>query len=755
MNIISFLSNLKTDVKTYWKIPKPNKYMSYKEILAYAGGGMGAYFLIMICSTLIVSTTNMIVGGAIGVAPTDMYILYIISTIANIPLTAVRANLVDNTRGKKGKYRPYLISMGLPCAIIAMAYVWFPYDMLDARFGEQTGYILTCAIVLVWNLLLQFFFNFFNDAYTNLIHVLSPDSQERTDVLAIKSVIYSLAPSIVNIALPLVAQFVANNNLYDIKVYRVSYPVFAVLGIALTIVVYANTQEKIVQAKTHTIQVNFIDSFKAVAKNKYFWIIALADWLGFLESAYGSVIDWSYSYGHICNGATISVIRTIISNASLWGMILAPICIRKFGKKRTLVGINLMNVVCILAMLLNVRNIIWIAFCVYLNWFFGAFEQITTPAIQGDIRDYHQYKTGERVDGMFATVQTIGNMVTLVTSSVLPFVYKHYGIYEGNGYKNAYDILDTATGDPNLLYKVLPALIMMAAIGAFLNVVPYFFYDLDEIKQKSVIRVLKLRAVLEDFKNGEIDSEKVAEATEIVKFAKQMQNAEPRPLSKDYKKVQDKELRKDGKKQFKADKQFNEDIKISKLVCDELNKYSAASNMLKVEESRKVVEQGLAGIALLDYETIMRELAVAKAMSTETDEDKQKRKIAIDLANSKKSAFKAYKKYYDGKQEFKKPDFAVLEGLFDKEDELERQLSELYAQRKAAEKSDISLIDAEISRVKKAKKNAQANSKAEMNKHVFFNRAAKPYLDALRTVSECEGYANLESLLAEASTRSE
>ena len=92
-------------VKTYWRSPKPGSYMPFREVAAYAGGGIGAYFVITVASTLIVSATNMIIGGAIGVAPTDMYVLYLIATIANIPLTAVRAQMVDNTRGKGGKYQ--------------------------------------------------------------------------------------------------------------------------------------------------------------------------------------------------------------------------------------------------------------------------------------------------------------------------------------------------------------------------------------------------------------------------------------------------------------------------------------------------------------------------------------------------------------------------------------------------------------------------------------------------------------------------
>lgn len=37
---------------------------------------------------------------------------------------------------------------------------------------------------------------FFYESYENLIMVLSPDTQERANVLTIKSVVYSMAPSI-------------------------------------------------------------------------------------------------------------------------------------------------------------------------------------------------------------------------------------------------------------------------------------------------------------------------------------------------------------------------------------------------------------------------------------------------------------------------------------------------------------------------------------------------------------------------------
>lgn len=747
------------NVKYNWKEPPKGRYMTFKEIFAYSFGGIGAYFIITLGTNLAVNTTNMIVGGAIGIAPTDMYILYLIATLANIPLTAIRANMIDNTRGKGGKYRPYLLSMGLPTAIIALIYVYFPYEKLDILlgtgkvFGESKSYVATCAIVLVLNLLLQFFFNFFQDSYTNLIHVLSPNTQERTDVLSIKAVVYSLAPSIVSFVNPIIAQVFTNNNLYDIRVYRITYPVFAVLGILLTIVVFANTQEKIVQAKTHTIQISFMDSLKEVAKNKYFWIISLAGWLGFLEGAYGNILQWSYNYGHTTNGTLFSIINLVTSNASMWGMILAPFCIRKFGKKKVLLGINTLNIVFILAMIIDLRNIWWLAFCVYLNWFVGAFEQITNPAIQADIRDYQQYKTGERIDGMFAAVLTIGNIITLLTSSVLPAVQKYYGVYEGNGYASPYDILDINTGEPGLLYKLMGALVLMAAFGAFLNMVPFFFYDFTEKKQKSVIRVLQVRSLFEDYGNNALNNHQIVEAIDLVNNAREMASASPKEVSKaSYKGISDKAEKKAAKKAYKDALVYNEEIDISKFVCAELDKFQ--SDLFKHESAvyEEIYAQGLNGIKNIDISATRMELSNAKNLPKNTEEEKEFRKFEVELAKKKISAKKAFDKYYGSLNEFVSPSMEELTRLFDEEDACDEKIFELVEKQKVAkeekEKDEVKALKAQVKAITKEKQALQKQSKALMDEFAKFNRAARPYNDANKFLIQKENFSHFDEIAA-------
>ncbi|MBR3149838.1 MAG: MFS transporter [Eubacterium sp.] len=731
------------DVKSYWKVPPKGKYMTFKEIGAYAFGGIGAYFIIQLGSTLIVSTTNIIVSTAIGVGPRHTYMIYLIATLLNIPLTAVRANMVDNTRGKGGKYRPYLLTMGIPTALIALVYVWFPYAQMytmfpGKTFGYENGYLIKLVVVFICNLGLHFFFFFFQDAYTNLIHVLSPNTQERTDVLAVKSVVYSFAPSIMNIVNPIIAQVFANNDQTNIIVYRITYPIYAVIGIILTIVVYANTQEKIVQAKTHTIQIRFMDALREVAKNKYFWIIALAGWLGFLELAYQNILLYNQSYGHTANGTQYGIAWTIIGNASLWGMLFAPFFVKRFGKKAVLITVNLMNVVCIMLMLVNVRSFWWLVFCIWLNYLFSSVEQITTPAIQADIRDYQQYRSGERIDGMFAAVATIGNTVTLATSAVLPAVQEKFGIYEGNGYEKPFDILDITNGQEGLLYKFLPALILMAAVGAFLNVVPYFFYDFTEKRQKSVIRVLKVRSLFEDYSNNALDNDQIVEAIELVENARKMADETPKPIRKTYKELKGSE-KKEAKKAYKADLEYNEDIEVSKFVCEELDKFDNALGKHKLMVYNEIANQGVDYIRSINLDSVRSDYAEAKALPKETKEEKEFRKFRIQLAKDKRAAKRAFDKFYGTVNTFAEPDMDELIALFDKEDELDKQIFE--AAKNKGDKAAAKALTNE-------KKAVQKQAKALMDEFARFNRAAKPFNDARKFLKQYENYSHFDEIEA-------
>lgn len=783
------------NVKTYWKIPPVGRYMNFREIAAYSGGGIGAYAIITLGTACLLATSNTLISSTLGVDATDMYIMYVIAVLANIPLTGIRANIIDNTRNKAGKYRPYIVSMGIPTAIICVLMVWFPYNKLEGIvgqgmiFGETKAYVAKCAIIMVLNLLLHFFYYFFYDGYENLIHVLSPNSQERADVASVKSIVYSFAPTIVNLLTPIVASNIFHTNTTDIRVYRLLYPILGVIGILLCIVVYKYTEEKIVQAKTHVVQIKFTDALRAVAKNKYFWIISLAGWIGFLESSYSNILNWLYNYGGACSGNVYGLVVTVYGNASLWGMLLAPFAIRRWGKKSVLVITNIFNIAFILMMLPFTATIngatIWLVMgCLYLNAFMGSFAHILNPAIQADIRDYQQYKTGERIDGMFSAVATIGTVLTLVTSSILPVIQERGGITKDNAAvvtanpeilnrmlgdgKNVGQILSEqlATGqdnyhnafsalyDPAVLSNLLHVLILISAVGALMNVIPYFWYDFNERKQKSVVRVLKVRALFEDYDNGALDDEEIVETIDLINNARVMSKMTPKPSDKKaYKAFKAKSERKKAKKEYREAVKFNEEIEISQFVCDELDKFSTDFYKRQLAAYKKVYDDGLEGLKKADIETIKTEYAAAKDLPKGTTEEKEFRKFAIEIARKKKQSKKYLAKYFPDGKGFEELDFSVIEELFNKEDACDDKLKALYLEeslaKKAKETGKVKEIKGEIKVLLVERKIARKDSKNEMDRHAYFNRAAKPYLDAQKLIRQEQNFGHFDEIASQ------
>lgn len=758
MNVVEKVKDFAVKVPTYWKTPPLGRYMTYKEICAYSFGGIGAYFLIYVVQQLFLSVNNFIIGSAIGLDARLIYIIYVIAIIAGFPCTAIRAYIIDNVRNKKGKYRPYLISMGIPTAILAIGMVWVPYEKIESQVAKA-------VIILLFNFGFQFFYQFFYEAYENLIKVLSPNTQERADVAAFKSIVYSIAPSIATAIMPLLAQLITGGSLTNMRLYRIAYPPMVIVGILMSIMVYANTQEKIVQAKTHVIQIKFIDALRSVAKNKYFWIISLAGWIGFLESSYSVILNWLYQYKHAASAGEFTIIGLIYGNASFWGMLFAPFAIRRYGKKRVLITTNFLNIIFIAAMYPVIAaepaHMIWVVLvCLFANGVVGAFAHILTPSIDADIRDYQQYVTGERIDGMFSTVGLIGQIVTMATSSVIPFVYSEMGINEATLQANLPEIIQNAN-DPgldltnmyNVLYvdeifdNIMLVLILLSVVGAFMNVIPYFFYDLSETKQRGMIKVLQIRAMFEDYGNGVLQDKDIVSTIDTIREAETYASAAPKEITKrDIKAAKSKAEKKAAKKAYRDAMEYNRMIEISKIVMDEMNRFTTVEGQAQLEEAKQAVEMGYDFIYNFDPQAVKRARALPKA----TEKEKAYRKAEIQRARDAVFARRtALRKFPNGIQEF---DVSVFESLFAREDALNEKIESLYKAyydaKKQKNQAEVNSLKADIKAAKAEKKVLDAEIKKAGDENALYTRAAKPYIDAKKLLTQAENYDRFEEIAA-------
>ena len=84
------------------------------------------------------------------------------------------------------------------------------------------------------------------------------------------------------------------------------------------------------------------------------------------------------------------------------------------------------------------------------------------------------------------------------------------------GYTNAYDVLYNR----NIFEDTFALLVGLSVFGAIMNVIPYFFYDLTETKQRGMINVLKVRALFEDYDNNALSDKGLVETIDLVNVAK-------------------------------------------------------------------------------------------------------------------------------------------------------------------------------------------------------------------------------------------
>lgn len=751
-------SNLKEKVSTtwnnvvlHWKTPALGKYVSYKEIIAYGVGGMGVQFVMFFCSLIALSATSFLVGNTIGIKPMYLQYMAVASTIIGFGITIGRSYIIDSARFKSGKFRPWLAITGIPTVIIAVVFVWLPYETMS--YMQKV-----IAVFLCYNLL-QCFYPFFQQAYTDLANVISPNSHERTDIVSVSSIIYSMAPSLTGLFVPMLSTLTGGLN--SITTYRIIHPLVAVVGLLLSYVAYAGTRERIIVAESHVTQFKFSDAFRAVAKNKYFWITSLAGWLGFLEGAVGVIIGWTFIYAYPDRMGLYGVATTLIGNAALWAMLICPIAIRVLGKRNLLIWCNVTNVVLIGLLYPLYNNIPALIILYYLNGFINSFSIVYNPGINADMRDYQQYFTGERIDGMFGAVGIIGSFIGMFTGMVLPTIYQMLGLEDN------YDVLEVASFREDMF----DVLIIAAVIGAALNFVPYLFYDLTETKQRGIVKVLKIRAMFEDYGNGILRDESIVEAIDIIdeanllykdrtlmttkddikkaerlpartpeekEFKKneikrlkaaykefntqnrgikkdRINQAKAMPKSTDAEKAARKAAIKAAKKENRELNKLNADISVCDFIIDEMNKYDTLRIQKQVERSRALEAAGYAGI----FNYSKEDMAEAKALPKSTHDEREIRSDAITHARALKNARKAMIKFYGSPENIVEPSDDAF---------------------KAAEALPDDTFAHQLEKKRTVKKLVNEKSK--------YIRSVKPLLDARRQLTEKENYAHLDDIRA-------
>jgi hypothetical protein len=265
---------------------------------------------------------------------------------------------------------------------------------------------------------------------------------------------------------------------------------------------------------------------------------------------------------------------------------------------------------------------------------------------------------------------------------------------------------------------------MASVVGATLNVIPFFFYDLTETRQKAMVDVLRIRAYFDDKLAGAITERREKEATEILEKAKKLHNNSLVSITKDMSKADKKQAR-----------HTNEEIEIAKVVWDEINYFNTDFGKKELQVSRNILAKGVN-----NFQSVKSEVEGLYGLC---ENDKElRRKVKTQLRNFNVANATVKNHFPNGVVEF---DSSIFNDLFEEADRIENKITDVIEKIKKAKEEKTSFAEGKtkLKELRKQQNSVQLAIKTTTKEKAFYIRAVKPYIEAQRCVERYENYKSL------------
>ncbi|MCI6401528.1 MAG: MFS transporter [Candidatus Fimivicinus sp.] len=731
MNIKDMAVGVVKEVTSHWSKPGKGKFVSYKEVLNLGLGGMGQQFVMIMTAYLGLSAGNTLLGSTLGLRPMHLQYMAMVQTVLGVFFCILRGKIVDNTRTRYGRFRPYIALMGFPIVLLTAIFIFLPFETMSYTSKLIATFAFAITVSMVSPL--------FTDTYNELQTVITPNSEERTNVLAINSLIYSFAPTVAYFIIPLLSQLTGGYT--DIRTYRYIIVPMAVLGVSLNLFTAFGCKERVVTSQNYVQKVGVLEGVKEIYKNKHWWLRTVAGWIGFLEGACSVIFGWIYIYG-TQDMTTYALLNTVLGSASGIAMVITPSLMKRLGNRTLLLVHNSLNVLFVTMMTFTFRIPLLFFIFLYLNSLVNALSIVYNQAMHSEVKDYQQYISGKRMDFMFGVAGLIGTPVTMVTGMVIPYVYECMGLTTN------YDILY----DPSVRNTMFYILCVLSIIGAILNLIPFSFYSLSREKHRNIIKVLRYRALFDDYENDCLNAEEIVLAIDGIREGYEILNA-PMPDLKlmkakvkeakalpaatlETKAARNKAIRA-ARKGVQAGKKLIEQKGAVSILIDELTKFQKPENIRRVQRAKDLVAIGLTHLSGINPSV----LDEAKALPSATKEEKALKNDEVKRAKAMlKMAKKIRKNYPDGIRE---PDPETLRKALDMPYATREESRARAKAVKAAEK-EIQLLHTTL----KPYQDAQKLVRDERVSRTIYPEIEKMYDNARAEVEQMEQKVQKETAAA-------
>lgn len=415
--------------------------------------------------------------------------VFLVAGIVGAVCELVIGYLVDNTKTKLGKVKPWIGFGVIPLALISMLVFVAP------NTNNQ-------ALAIVWMFVIYSLYTAFCCAVESPANcfgsLCSPNPSERSSAISIASFLRSVGQSggmVVILVVGLIMKALMGEQQFKNAEGQgldlvISTAVCALGLILFVMIFFTNNKERVPFTQE---KVSLKDAVKVVFMNKNLLMVSLTKLCGFGRGVYGTVSLYIAIYLLGSKDLKLGLLLPMGIGTAV-GTLLVNLVLKKFSTKKTFIlfcmyGASSLAILFFVSKGIGFNSTLIIPFLI-LNFFCGLQHGNTnvTPNIMiADCVDEIEYKTGKRQEGLaYAGYGLFSKIASAFTKALGPWL-----LYTWSGYMVSADAnVAYATQSDATLNKLLMIYTIIPAVFVVLQAVPIFFYDMVGEKKEMITKAL-------------------------------------------------------------------------------------------------------------------------------------------------------------------------------------------------------------------------------------------------------------------------
>ncbi len=354
-----------------------------REKIAYGLGDTASNLIfqtVMLFLTYFYTDVYGLSAAAVG----TMFLLVRLMDAVTDPMMGV---LADNTRSRFGAFRPWLLWMALPFALVSV--LAFTTPDFSAQGKLIYAYCTYGLLMLAYTAI--------NIPYSALGGVLSPDLRERVSIQSYRFVFGMTGGLLVSLfTLPLVDYFGQGDAA---KGYQVTIAVSSVLGCGLFLMCFLGTKERVRESQSHTLALKA--QLAVLWRNDQWRVLSAAALVLLFGLVLRNTLAIYYVKYVLAEPDWITSFVTLGMIGNIVGCALVGFVVKKINKIKVYIGLQWISAsLCVLGLLVPAHDML-MAFSLYFCW--CLVFQMGTPILWSciaDTVDYGQAMSGIRMNGL-------------------------------------------------------------------------------------------------------------------------------------------------------------------------------------------------------------------------------------------------------------------------------------------------------------------------------------------------------------------